>query len=66
MIFIVQLLISSIALNVIPTLFQQSDYQYEGKWCDVCEKETHLEGRNHLREADQQKEEVEEKLELMI
>lgn len=66
MCLVIQVFVSSVALQVVPSFLEKGYEQNEGKRCDVCEEEADLEGGEELREANQEEKEVEEELELVV
>jgi hypothetical protein len=62
---IVQFLVSLPSLNVIPGLLHQGDREHESQGGNVGEQESDFQGRDQLRETDEEEKEVEEELELV-
>ena len=63
---VVELLVASVAIEIIPALLDHCHDQYEGERCHVGEHEADLEEGDELTEGDQQEEHVEEELELVV
>jgi hypothetical protein len=62
---IVQIFVSAEPIEVVKSFFDHRHDQYEGKRCDVGEKEANFQEGDELTHCDQQEEQVEEEFELI-